>query len=111
MHPFTGEGKSCIVAMLSAVLAIRGAHVDVISSSPMLARRDAEEWEPFFKMFHLTVGVTPTPGLNELGPQEQTAKQREAYQARFSPWVQLINCQRYSISSLLTIADSVPNHC
>ena len=76
----SGEGKSCIVAMLSAVLAIRGAHVDVISSSSMLARRDAEEWEPFFKMFHLTVGVTPTPGLSDVTPDEQTAKQRDAYQ-------------------------------
>ncbi len=68
--------------MLSAVLAIRGAHVDVISSSPMLARRDAEEWQPFFKMFHLSVGVAPAPGLSELGPQQQIAKQREGYQVR-----------------------------
>ena len=66
--------------MLSAILGIRGAYVDVISSSPMLARRDAEEWESFFKMFHLTVGVAPAPGLSELSPEEQTAKQREAYQ-------------------------------
>ena len=77
--------------MLSAILAIRGAHVDVISSSSMLARRDAEEWEPFFKMFHLTVGVSPTPGLSDLSPDEQTAKQREAYQVRLKISMPLIN--------------------
>ena len=70
--------------MLSAILAIRRAHVDVISSSSMLARRDAEEWEPFFKMFHLTVGVTPAPGLSELTSDEQTTKQRDAYQVRLN---------------------------
>ncbi len=77
---FSGEGKSCIVAMLATVLGIRGAHVDVISSSPMLARRDAEEWTPFFKKFHLSVGVAPAPRLNELSQEEALKTQRENYQ-------------------------------
>ncbi len=77
---FSGEGKSCIVAMLATVLGIRGAHVDVISSSPMLARRDAEEWIPFFKKFHLSTGVAPAPRLNELSQEEALKTQRENYQ-------------------------------
>ncbi|KAI4881530.1 hypothetical protein NFI96_008385, partial [Prochilodus magdalenae] len=53
----TGEGKSCIVAMFAAYGAINGQSVDIISSSPVLAERDAEEWRPFYKELDITVNV------------------------------------------------------
>ncbi|XP_065124029.1 protein translocase subunit SecA-like [Paramisgurnus dabryanus] len=53
----TGEGKSCIVAMFAAYQAMIGKTPDIISSSPVLAERDADEWSPFYKEMSITVGV------------------------------------------------------
>ncbi|XP_058853745.1 uncharacterized protein LOC117969341 isoform X1 [Acipenser ruthenus] len=41
----TGEGKSCILAMFATVQAVQDRRVDVVTSSPVLARRDQEEWQ------------------------------------------------------------------
>lgn len=51
----TGEGKSCIVAMFAAYCALTGKNVDIISSSPVLAERDATEWHSFYKILQITV--------------------------------------------------------
>ncbi|WPY00121.1 SecA-like and tetratricopeptide repeat-containing domain protein (plasmid) [Candidatus Megaera polyxenophila] len=51
----TGEGKSTIVAMLAAVKALQGEKVDIITSSEVLAARDAEEKKSFFNLLKLTV--------------------------------------------------------
>lgn len=53
LEVMTGEGKSCIIAMFAAALATQDKHVDIITSSPILAYRDAVEWESFYKLFHL----------------------------------------------------------
>ncbi|CAF4142001.1 unnamed protein product [Rotaria sp. Silwood2] len=54
----TGEGKSIIVAMLAVYLSLPplNKRVDIITTSEILARRDAEEFAPFYQMFDLTVG-------------------------------------------------------
>ncbi|KAJ8247909.1 hypothetical protein GJAV_G00251960 [Gymnothorax javanicus] len=56
----TGEGKSVVVAMFAALRALRGEKVDVISSSPVLCQRDAEECADFFSYFGLTVDTNTT---------------------------------------------------
>ncbi|KAK9971324.1 hypothetical protein ABG768_024698 [Culter alburnus] len=53
----TGEGKSCIVAMFAAYQALNGKTPDIISSSPVLAERDAKEWSVFYKELGITVNV------------------------------------------------------
>ncbi|XP_016116706.1 protein translocase subunit SecA-like, partial [Sinocyclocheilus grahami] len=53
----TGEGKSCIVAMFAAYQAMMGNTPDIISSSPVLAERDAKEWSAFYKRLNITVDV------------------------------------------------------
>jgi len=50
----TGEGKSCIIAMFTAILGMQGKNVDILTSSPLLARRDAAEWKKFYSIFDLT---------------------------------------------------------
>ena len=39
----TGEGKSCIIAMVAATYALLGRTVDIVTSSPVLSQRDAEK--------------------------------------------------------------------
>ncbi|CAF1204706.1 unnamed protein product [Rotaria sordida] len=52
----TGEGKSIIVCMLAAYLAVgkQGKKVDIITTSEVLAIRDTEEFKDFYDMFNLT---------------------------------------------------------
>ncbi|CAF3851092.1 unnamed protein product [Rotaria sp. Silwood1] len=52
----TGEGKSIIVCMLAAYLAVgkQGKKVDIITTSEVLAIRNTEEFKDFYDMFNLT---------------------------------------------------------
>jgi preprotein translocase subunit SecA len=54
----TGEGKSTIVCILAIfkALEVKGdfSSIDIITSSPVLAERDAKHKENLFKMFGLT---------------------------------------------------------
>jgi hypothetical protein len=52
----TGEGKSIIIAMIAAVKALNGLKVDIVTTSPLLAKRDAENKRSFYEMLSLTVG-------------------------------------------------------
>ncbi|XP_057177216.1 protein translocase subunit SecA isoform X2 [Triplophysa rosa] len=62
----TGEGKSCIVAMFAAYqVMIEKKNPDIISSSPVLAERDAEEWSPFYKELDITVDVNTNKSKDE----------------------------------------------
>ncbi|XP_078530581.1 uncharacterized protein LOC144817699 [Lissotriton helveticus] len=82
MEIFTGEGKSSIVAMLALIHAIRGKKVDVITSSPVLARRDQEEWSQLYKMFDVSCSVVPPPGLDECTDSRESDKAiQQAYAA------------------------------
>lgn len=61
----TGEGKSCIVAMFAAYQAMMGKTPDIISSSPVLAERDAEEWLDFYKELDITVDFNTNKTKNQ----------------------------------------------
>ncbi|XP_047128515.1 uncharacterized protein LOC124809060 [Hydra vulgaris] len=50
----TGEGKSTMVSMLAIVYALKGKKVDIITSSPVLAERDAKENAKLYNMFDLS---------------------------------------------------------
>ncbi|CAF2741894.1 unnamed protein product [Rotaria sp. Silwood2] len=54
----TGEGKSIIVSMLAVYLSLPplSKRVDIITTSEILAQRDADEFAPLYQMFHLSVG-------------------------------------------------------
>ena len=50
----TGEGKSCVIAMVAATYALMGRTVDIVTSSPVLSQRDAEEWRTFYTKLNLS---------------------------------------------------------
>ncbi|GAA6070416.1 protein translocase subunit SecA-like, partial [Tachysurus ichikawai] len=74
----TGEGKSCILAMLAVIHAMSGVKVDIVTSSPVLARRDLEEWSKLYKMFDITSSAVP-PVLNNVSSEELEELTQEAY--------------------------------
>lgn len=51
----TGEGKTKIVSMFASVKALQFDFVDVVSSSTVLAKRDAHELQNFYSILRLTV--------------------------------------------------------
>ena len=52
----TGEGKSTIITLLAAYLALKGHKVDIITTSKDLAMRDAEKFQKFYDMINLQCG-------------------------------------------------------
>ena len=54
MEISTGEGKSCVIAMVAATYALLGRTVDIVTSSPVLSQRDAEEWRTFYNKLNLS---------------------------------------------------------
>ncbi|CAF1039292.1 unnamed protein product [Adineta steineri] len=70
----TGEGKSIIVAALAAIKALGCHRIDVITSSGVLAIRDAAKFQPFFAMFGLYVSNN-CDNFCEQGNGKQTAEQ------------------------------------
>ena len=76
----TGEGKSCIIAMFATFLGLQGRPVDIVTSSRVLAERDAKKWSNFFQIFGLTTACnTESKELLSLKPSEADKKRCEVY--------------------------------
>ena len=71
----TGEGKSTITAALAAGLIILGRVVDVVSSSSVLARRDADNQTKFFELFDIECDCNDDP------TNEYAGKNKPCYDA------------------------------
>ncbi len=53
---FTGEGKSLTISLLAALKVLEGRKVDIVTSSEVLAERDAKYgFVDFFKLLDITV--------------------------------------------------------
>ncbi|RNA03523.1 pre translocase subunit [Brachionus plicatilis] len=66
----TGEGKSTIICILAIINALKGFKVDVITSSPVLAERDAKQKAKLYKMFNLTCSDNNDKTLYLKGPKD-----------------------------------------
>lgn len=50
----TGEGKSTIVSIFAIIKALQGFKINIITSSPVLAERDAKDKQKLFSLFKLS---------------------------------------------------------
>ena len=55
LEVLTGEGKTLTISFLALYLAIIGNKVDILTSSPVLAKRDSKDREKFYKHFGIFV--------------------------------------------------------
>jgi hypothetical protein len=61
----TGEGKSLIIVTLAILKALQGNHIDIITSSSVLAKRDAEAYKQLHEKFGLKVGHNCSENVDE----------------------------------------------
>lgn len=81
----TGEGKSLIVVAASIMKALCGEKVDVITSSSVLAKRDAEDNRDIYNLFGINVSHNCS---------EDIEKRKEAYSGNQVVYGDLSNFQR-----------------
>ena len=62
----TGEGKTIIIAFLAIIKALEGKKIDILTSSCILAERDAKEMKDFYNLFGLSVDYCKTNNDKEL---------------------------------------------
>lgn len=63
----TGEGKSTITAALAVIQCLMGHKVDIVTSIPDLAERDAKAKDKFFGMFGLSVAFNSSQESRDKG--------------------------------------------
>ena len=63
---YTGEGKTIIISFLAIIKALEGKKVDILTSSCILAERDALEMKDFYNLFGLSVDYCKTNNDIEL---------------------------------------------
>lgn len=76
----TGEGKTCILAMFATIQATRGTKVDIVTSSPLLASRDQDEWRKLYDMFGITSSTVPPPHIDTCSFKDHDKLLEDAYQ-------------------------------
>ena len=63
---YTGEGKTIIISFLAIIKALEGKKVDILTSSCVLAERDATEMKDFYNLFGLSVDYCKVNNDKEL---------------------------------------------
>lgn len=81
LEVLTGEGKSCIIAMYAAALGMQGKTIDIITSSEVLAKRDAQTWNDYFCLFDLSASDNiETEELLSMGEDKASEMKHTCYE-------------------------------
>ena len=67
LEVLTGEGKTLTISFLALYLAIFGNKVDILTSSPVLAERDAKSQEKFYNYFGISCDFCRRDSNNDNG--------------------------------------------
>ena len=81
LEVLTGEGKTLTISFLALYLAIAGNKVDVLTSSPVLAQRDAKEREKFYNRFGISCDFCRFDSKNNINLSLNSENQFECYKA------------------------------
>jgi hypothetical protein len=82
LEVLTGEGKSLIIAMFAAALALLDKKVDILTSTPDLAQRDVQIFQEFYQFLGLTVSHnTETEEILDMRPVEADKKRLAIYRS------------------------------
>ena len=76
---YTGEGKTVIISFLATIKALEGKKVDILTSSCVLAERDAKEMKEFYNLFGLSVDYCKTN--NDIELNDSNLKNFKCYDA------------------------------
>ena len=80
LEVLTGEGKSCIIATYAAALSMQGKSIDIITSSEVLAKRDVQTWNDYFRLFNLSASDNiETEELLSMEEDKASEKKRTCY--------------------------------
>ena len=81
LEVLTGEGKTLTISFLALYLSLVGNKVDILTSSPVLAQRDAKEREKFYNRFGITCDYCRFDSKNDINPFENSENQFDCYKA------------------------------
>ena len=81
LEVLTGEGKTLTISFLALYLSILGNKVDILTSSPVLAQRDAKEREKFYNHFGISCDYCRFDSMKGANPFENSENQFKCYKA------------------------------
>ena len=67
----TGEGKTIIITFLAILKSFQGKYVDILTSSLMLAERDAKEMQLFYNFFGISVDYCKENKIKSIENEEK----------------------------------------
>jgi preprotein translocase subunit SecA len=97
----TGEGKTIIISFLAILKTFQGKKVDVLTSSLVLAERDAKEMEKFYNFFGISVDYCKNY-RNENSSNDEKLKNKECFDC-YKADIVYGNCLSFESDILRTI--------
>ena len=80
LEVLTGEGKTLTISFLALYLSLKGNNVDILTSSPVLAERDAKDRKKFYNFFGISCDYCRIVNNNNIFFDDKT--KYECYNAK-----------------------------